>query len=387
MNNNFKSLVVQWIIVVHWFTKEVTGSFFVVIICENFFVDVVRFTVVFYSGNYVFNFLVANKGSLNSDWSWIHCRSVKHITTAKKFFGTYCINNDIRVCTAGNHEGNSGWNVSLDKTCDYVYRRSLSCKNKVNTNGAAHCCKAGYDIFEFLSTGCHEVGKLINNNNDVWQLFCTDFLLFNFFVVVRNITNTHTIEQGITSFHFAETPLQGLEGFLWLCDYRGEQMWNIIVKLELDNLRVNKNHLYIFKASLIQNRKNQRVYTNRLSGTGCTGNQHMWSFYKVNQLGLSENIFSEYNRHGHLLPFRKVHFDDFAEADYRSVAVWNFNTNSLFSRNWRYNADRLSGKAESDVILKGNNLTELYARCRQNLEHCNNRTFFDSDNISFNIKL
>ena len=110
------------------------------------------------------------------------------------------------------------------------------------------------------------VGGLLGIVENYLVVFIVLYILtlpfFNFDIIVRNITNSHSIQQCIAAFHFAQTPLKGLECLLWLCDYRSQQVWNIIVKLELDNLRVNENHLYVFEASLIQDRKNQRVYTN-----------------------------------------------------------------------------------------------------------------------------
>ena len=92
-------------------------------------------------------------------------------------------------------------------------------------------------------------------------------------------------------------------------------MRNVIVKLKFDYLWIHKNHLYIFKRTLVENGKDERVYTHRFTRTCGTGNEHVWSFYKVNELCFSENVFSEYDWYGHFFPFRQIHFYNLSKTD------------------------------------------------------------------------
>ena len=59
----------------------------------------------------------------------------------------------------------------------------------------------------------------------------------------------------------------------------------------------------------------------------------MRSFYQVQKLCFTKNVFSKNNRNSHFLVFFQVLFNDFTEANDRTVAIRNFNSYCAFTRN------------------------------------------------------
>ena len=121
----------------------------------------------------------------------------------------------------------------------------------MDTDRTAHGCKAGNCRFKLATACCHQIGKFINNYNDIRKLFCRNVAFLNSLIVSRNIADTHAVQKGITALHFTKTPLQSLQSLLWLCDYRNQKVRNIIVKLKFNYLRVNQNQFYVTVRALV----------------------------------------------------------------------------------------------------------------------------------------
>jgi len=66
-------------------------------------------------------------------------------------------------------QGNAAGNIGLKKSPDDIRRWPLSCHDQVNTAGSGLLGEADDSIFEALHILHQQIGKLIDDNNDVWS--------------------------------------------------------------------------------------------------------------------------------------------------------------------------------------------------------------------------
>ena len=155
-------------------------------------------------------------------------------------------------------------------------------------------------------------------------------------------------------------------------------MWNIVVKLQFNDFRVNHNQFDISRWAVVQNRKDDWVYADRFTCACSSRNQQMRRFCDVDNLWLAGNVFSQNDRNCHLLEFGERLLDNLAERDDCPLFVRDFDTDSVFSWNRSDDTHWFCSQSEGNVVLQVDDFAQFYARSGEQLEHGDDRAFSDS---------
>ena len=236
MHNDFERFIVQGIFS---FAEYARIETFIFVFDKNLIVNIFRLAVLFYEFDDIFNFGIGHKGPLYAHRERNFRTRVQHIALTQKFFRADLIDDNAAVHFRSDHKRNAAGNVRLYKTGNNVDRRTLGRQYQMNTDGAAHCGKAGYRRFKLFPRSRHKVGKFVNNQYDVRKLFRRNFALDDAFIVTCNVAYTHAVEQRIAAFHFTQTILQSLKRFFRLGNNGRKQMGNIVIQFKLDDFRVD----------------------------------------------------------------------------------------------------------------------------------------------------
>ena len=156
----------------------------------------------------------------------------------------------------------------------------------MNACSAGHLCQAG-DRFLNLATGDHhQVGKLIDDDDDVgkmsmlkhfplgnlnlWkvlfhkidyvivvQLLLSLGVLFLLFfgqlaIVTVDISHALVGHQLVAALHFANRPVEGQRRFFRIGYDRQQEMWNAFVHRKLQHLRVNHDDTDITRVGAVE---------------------------------------------------------------------------------------------------------------------------------------
>lgn len=103
-------------------------------------------------------------------------------------------------------------------------------------------------VFDILARDHHEVGELVNDDDDERHLIgmisvlVGKLALLNHLVVEADVLGTDAFEDLESALHLGNSPLKGARSLFGLGDWRNEEMRDAVVKRHFDALRVNENH-------------------------------------------------------------------------------------------------------------------------------------------------
>jgi hypothetical protein len=101
----------------------------------------------------------------------------------------------------------------------------------VNADGAGFLGDTYYQRFDVAGGHHHQVGQLVDDNDDVGHAF----FLFEI-VVLADVALADFGQGAVAALHLGDGPLQGADALLGLGDNRREEMRNVIIRLEFDLL-------------------------------------------------------------------------------------------------------------------------------------------------------
>ena len=149
------------------------------------------------------------------------------------------IDDDPAVHSGRDHKRDTRGNIRFNQSGDDVGRRPLRREYQVYADRAAHRRKSGDRRFEFFARRRHQIGKLVDDQNDVRNLFRRYVFIFDFFVIARHVAASHTVQKRITPLHLTQRPLQRLKRFFRFGDDRNEQVRDIVIEFEFDDFRID----------------------------------------------------------------------------------------------------------------------------------------------------
>ena len=130
----------------------------------------------------------------------------QHVALADQSLGTRRAENHSAVLHARHGVGNASWHVGLDQASDDVDRRTLGSNDHVNANGSGLLPNTHDRIFDVASSHHHEVGKLVNNNEDVGQTLELARLTVGAHLALLGL-NFAFVERFVVAADIAETAL------------------------------------------------------------------------------------------------------------------------------------------------------------------------------------
>src|SRR6185437_2854071 len=111
-----------------------------------------------------------------------------------------------RIYLRNNPECYTCREVGFNGTCNNIYRWTLGCNNKVDTNGTCKLCQTSNGGFHFFACCHNKVGKLIYNKHDIRQILMSLFRVKpacgKFFVVLFYVAYLCIFKQVVTLVHF-----------------------------------------------------------------------------------------------------------------------------------------------------------------------------------------
>ena len=234
------------------------------------------------------DFLVGDEGALGADQLGRAGRQIKHVALAEQFVGAHGVENGARIHLGGDLKGDARGNVRLDDAGDDIHARPLGGDDAMDAGGARHLGDAGDGHFHIGGRDEHEVGQLINDNDDVAEFFGNDdvlvarhdnflvhfhgeavrarldfFLLadqrqFQFglrqrlvlgpFVEGFDVAHADVGKNLVALFHFVDDPAQGEDDLFGIGDDRHDEMRQGVVLLQLDDLGINHHETKLVRA-------------------------------------------------------------------------------------------------------------------------------------------
>ena len=125
---------------------------------------------------------------------------------------------------------------------------------------ARFLCKAADGIFHVVRCDHHEVGKLINNDDDGGHF------LFGFCrIEAFHIAYAGLGKFGIALFHLLHRPIQDGGRLFCVRDNGNHQMWYAIVVGKLNHLGIYEDELHFIRPRFEENARDERVDADRFA--------------------------------------------------------------------------------------------------------------------------
>ncbi len=96
-------------------------------------------------------------------------RQIEHVAAAEQRLGAVGVEDGARIDLGGHAERHAGREVGLDQSGDDIDRRPLRGQHQVNADGARHLRQARDGSFDVLPVEHHQVGQLVDDDDDVGQ--------------------------------------------------------------------------------------------------------------------------------------------------------------------------------------------------------------------------
>ena len=180
----------------------------------------------------------------------------------------------------------------------------------MNAGGAGFLREPGDQLLDLLAHHHHQVGQLVDHNNNERQTLerfglirrqaegvVDEFFALggfvDFGVVAGQVAHTELAHQFIAALHFSHTPVQAVRGLAHVGDHGGEQVRNAFVDAHLEHLGVNQQQAHIARVGLVQEAQNHGVDAHRLARTGGAGHQTVRHFGQVGHHGVAAYVFAQ----------------------------------------------------------------------------------------------
>ena len=204
----------------------------------------------------------------------------QHVSKPKQVFGTDAPENRLRVLALGHLEGDARGKVRLDHARDHIHARPLGGQDDVQPRRARLLCQARDRSLHILGRNHHQIGELIDDQHDRWQLLrlpqigigrlTIDRVEQHLFairttgahltrplgrkrldrhisgkhaldagVVGRDVARTHVSEQLVAAFHLVDSPPKSQRRLLHVGHDRQQHVWNAVKHRQLHHLWID----------------------------------------------------------------------------------------------------------------------------------------------------
>ena len=115
------------------------------------------------------HFRVGHEGAVTAGRHGGARRQVQHVAVAEQRLRAHLIENGARIHLGRHLEGDAAGNVGLDEAGDDIHRRPLRRQDQVDAGGARLLRQARDQLLDLLADDHHEVGELVDDDDDVRQ--------------------------------------------------------------------------------------------------------------------------------------------------------------------------------------------------------------------------
>ena len=144
-------------------------------------------------------------------------------------------------------------------------------------------------------------------------------------------------------------------------------MGNAVVNAQLHHLGVHHQKADLFRRSFKKNAHNNGVDTNRFTGAGGAGDEHMGHFGNIRHAYAAANVLAQ--THGHLA-FRlakRLGINNIPDGHYAGLPVGHLNAHRRLVGNRRFNAHAAGGQVQSNIVGQIGDLADFDPRRRLQL--------------------
>ena len=115
----------------------------------------------------------------------------------------------------------------------------------MHARGAAHLCHAADRLFDLFRRDEHQVGQLVDDDDDARQLF-ERFVRLRHLIVGGEVLDVVLGEHLVALHHLVHGPLQCARSLFRVGDDGDEQVRDAVVGRKLDHLRVDHDEAHLF---------------------------------------------------------------------------------------------------------------------------------------------
>ena len=159
------------------------------------------------------------------------------------------------------------------------------------------------------------------------------------------------------------------------------------VAAKLHHLWVDHQHADFVRSPSHQYRRDDRVQTHTLTGTGSASDQQVWQARQVYRQGLTRNVFTEEQRNLLLPDLRTALFDHFTHADDLTFFIRHFDSNTVLARDRSDDADARNTQRDRQIIGEASNLAESKPSVKFDLVQCDYGTGFNFDHFDIESEI
>ena len=236
----------------------------------------------------------------------------------------------------------------------------------MHTRGAAHLCHAADRLFDLLRRDEHQVGQLVDDDDDARQLF-ERFVRFRHLIVGGKVLDVVLGEHLVALHHLVHGPLQRTRGLLRVGDDGDEQVWDAVVGRKLDHLRVDHDKAHLFGRRLIEHRDDQRVRAHGLTGACRTSDEHVRKLRDIPDDVLAADVLANGEGRGGRMGGELRGFEHRADADGRNELVRHLDTHDGDLVGDGRDAHAARAQRKGDIVLQICDLRELHALTEREL--------------------
>ena len=241
-------------------------------------------------------------------------------------------------------EGDAGGDIGFNDAGDNCGAWGLGCDDEVDTGGAGFGGEEGDGVFDFGGGNLHEVGELVDDDDDVGKAIGKDFLVggkggsgFGFIAIFEawgevegfdsfgnkgasveadDIADGSFGHVAVAFFHFVDDPAEGKEDFFGFGDDGDNEVGESVIDLEFDYFGVDKYEAEIVGAEAVEEAKKEGIDADRFSGAGGASDEEVREIGEIVDEGSAVDIFAEGDGEvaGRAGPFGR--FDEVAEEDF-----------------------------------------------------------------------
>ena len=211
----------------------------------------------------------------------------QEVALADELLGAGLVEDDARVGEARDREREAARHVGLDHTGDHVDRRTLRRDHEVDADGARHLRDAADARLDVARRDHHQVVELVDDDHDERQPLVAlagdrvgvvgrrQLAAVERGVVAGDVADADLGEHLVAHVHLAYGPVERVRRLLRVRDDRREEVRQVVVRAELDALRVDEDEPHLLGRVAHQQRRDERVDAARLARAGGTGDEHV----------------------------------------------------------------------------------------------------------------
>ena len=304
----------------------------------------------------------------------------QQVAQSDEVFGAGRVQDDTAVDAASHIERDAVRDVRLDKARDDVGGRALRGHDKVDAGRARKLRDAADGEFHFFANVHHEVGKLVDDDDDVGQLIAQIVLgrllpcLFgglrgslprlHFGVVLPDVARAHFREHLQAALHLGNAPAERASCFFGLRDNGYVKVRDAVVRREFHALRIDHDEAHFGGRGAHEDGHDHGVDGHGFARAGGAADKQVRHLCQVGHDAVALDVFAD----GDLQRAGTGVFDDVAKQHGLARAVRHLYAHVVRTGNRREDAHARRGQRQRDVVFKSGDAADAHAGGQIDLE-------------------